>query len=73
MQGPWTKPFLLSELEYLLQAGFGCVGWRVVNSEAFGVPNPKDHVYLVATATPGLLVDCVLFSTVACPDHTSSE
>jgi hypothetical protein len=37
-----------------------------VSSEAFGVPNPKRHVILVATAKQQGLVDSLLFSTV-CP------
>jgi site-specific DNA-cytosine methylase len=58
------QPFLKMEADTLLAAGYQDMGWREVSSEAFGVPNPKRHVILVATAKQCGLVDSCLFSTV---------
>lgn len=64
VQGRWMQPFLKMEADALLAAGYRDLGWREVSSEAFGVPNPKRHVILVATAKQQGLVDSLLFSTV---------
>jgi hypothetical protein len=55
-------------VDYLLASGYRDIGWREVSSEAFGLPNPKKHVLLVATDGLTALVDCCLFSTV-CPQQ----
>lgn len=57
-------PFLKLEVERLLAAGYGDLGWREVCSEAWGVPNPKTHIVLVATNKQCGVVDGCLFSTV---------
>jgi site-specific DNA-cytosine methylase len=64
LQHRWTQPFLKVEADALLAAGYDDVGWRQVTSEAFGVPNPKAHIILIATAGPTTVVDSCLFSTV---------
>jgi hypothetical protein len=64
MQQRWAPPFLKVEADAMLAAGYTDVGWREVSSAAFGLPNPKCHIILVATAGPTALVDCCLFSTV---------
>jgi hypothetical protein len=64
VQRRWAPPFLKVEADALLAAGYTDVGWREVSSEAFGLPNPKCHIMLVATAGPTTLVDSCLFSTV---------
>jgi site-specific DNA-cytosine methylase len=64
LQQRWTQPFLKVEADALLAAGYDDVGWRQVTSEAFGVPNPKAHINLIATAGPTTVVDSCLFSTV---------
>jgi hypothetical protein len=66
VQGRWETPFLKTEADYLLGAGYQDIGWREVATEAFGLPNPKKHIILVATDGLTALVDCCLFSTV-CP------
>jgi hypothetical protein len=66
MQQRWAPPFLKVELDALLAVGYDDIGWREVTTEAFGLPNPKSHVILVATAGPSSLVDSCLFSTVRC-------
>lgn len=63
------QPFLKLEADALLAAGYKDLGWRDVSSEAFGVPNPKNHVILMAAAKHYALVDSCLFSTV----RTASE
>jgi hypothetical protein len=64
VQARRAPPFLKAEADSLLTAGYQDIGWRDVSSEAFGLPNPKHHVILVATAGPTAVVDCCLFSTV---------
>jgi hypothetical protein len=64
MQQQWAPPFLKLEADALLAAGYQDVGWREVSTEAFGLPNPKSHIILIATAGPTALVDSCLFSTV---------
>lgn len=64
MQMRWMQPFLKIEADTLLGAGYQDLGWREVSSEAFGEPNPKRHVVLVATARQCGVVDSCLFSTV---------
>jgi hypothetical protein len=61
-----ASPFLKADADALLRAGYQDIGWREVSSEVLGLPNPKHHIILVATASPTALVDCCLFSTV-CP------
>jgi site-specific DNA-cytosine methylase len=58
------QPFLKVEADALLSAGYKDIGWREVSSAAFGVPNPKHHVILMATAKETGIVDSCLFSTV---------
>jgi hypothetical protein len=58
------QPFLKVEADALLSAGYKDIGWREVSSAAFGVPNPKHHVILMATAKETGVVDSCLFSTV---------
>lgn len=58
------QPFLKVEADKLLAAGYRDLGWREVSTEAFGVPNPKRHVILMATAKQCAIVDSCLFSTV---------
>jgi hypothetical protein len=62
------QPFLKLEADALLAAGYQDLGWREVSSEGFGVPNPKCHIFLVATAKQCGLVDSMLFSSV-CDSH----
>jgi site-specific DNA-cytosine methylase len=74
LQDKWMQPFLKVEADALINRGYQDVGWRQVSSEAFGVPNPKSHVILVATARQSGVVDSCLFSTVRFltvvePDH----
>jgi hypothetical protein len=64
LQQRWTQPFLKLEADALLAAGYDDVGWRQVTSEALGIPNPKAHIILIATAGPTTIVDSCLFSTV---------
>jgi hypothetical protein len=64
MQKMWIPPFLKKEAEALIAAGYQDIGWREVCTEAFGLPNAKVHILLVATSATSALVDCCLFSTV---------
>jgi hypothetical protein len=64
VQDTWMVPFLKVEADTLLAAGYLDLGWREISSEGFGVPNPKHHIIVVATAKQCGLVDCCLFSTV---------
>ena len=66
MQGQerWKQPFLKVMLASILQAGYVDIGWREVSSAAFGLPNPKRHIILVAHVASCRLVDSLLFSTV---------
>jgi hypothetical protein len=64
VQGRWLPPFLKMEADALLAIGYVDLGWREICSEAFGVPNPKTHVILMATSRQCGLVDSCLFSTV---------
>jgi hypothetical protein len=66
VQERYITPFLKMEADALLAAGYRDVAWREVSSEAFGLPNPKRHIILMATDGLTALVDCCLFSTV-CP------
>jgi hypothetical protein len=50
MQDMWNQPFLKVEADALLAAGYKDLGWRELSTEAFGLPNPKRHIILIATA-----------------------
>lgn len=60
----WKQPFLKVQVDAIKDAGYADIGWREVSSQAFGLPNPKCHIVLVAHAGSSPLVDCLLFSTV---------
>jgi hypothetical protein len=64
MQDMWNQPFLKVEADALLAAGYKDLGWRELSTEAFGLPNPKRHIILIATAQQSGIVDRCLFSTV---------
>jgi hypothetical protein len=64
LQGEYMLPILKLEADALLAAGYQDIAWREVCSEAFGLPNPKTHVVLMATDKPSCTVDACLFSTV---------
>jgi site-specific DNA-cytosine methylase len=66
VQERYLTPFLKMEVSALRAAGYRDVAWREVSSEAFGLPNPKKHIILMASDGLTALVDCCLFSTV-CP------
>lgn len=63
-EGRWRQPFLRLELDALRAAGYSEVAWREVCTQDFGVPNPKNHVLVVANAGLGSLVGPTLFSSV---------
>jgi hypothetical protein len=67
VQERWSQPFLKVEADALLAAGYKDLGWREVSTEAFGLPNPKHHIILIATEHTSATVDCCLFSTVRNP------
>lgn len=60
-------PFLHLLLEKLRVAGYRDIAWRHVSSAAFGVPNPKRHIAIVASGS-GVgrpVARDILFSTVS--------
>jgi hypothetical protein len=67
VQERWSQPFLKVEADALLAVGYRDLGWREVSTEAFGLPNPKHHIILIATEHTSATVDCCLFSTVRNP------
>ena len=52
------------EADALRDAGYTELGWREVSTADLGVPNPKTHILLMASAMFGPVVDSCLFSSV---------
>ena len=60
----WRQPFIKEEADAVIDSGYTELGWREISTADVGVPNPKKHVLLMATAGFGSVVDNCLFSSV---------
>lgn len=66
LQGTFMEPFMHVLLQALRMTGYSDIAWRHVSSAAFGTPNPKSHIAVVASG-PGVvrpMARDILFSTV---------